>query len=80
MISALMNGTVGNSGEAPFFYLFSSLHFSFIQSEKKQNPAWCDRILWKFHRGDIRKLEYTSVQDLYISDHKPIYGIFETEV
>lgn len=47
-------------------------------SEKKRVPAWCDRI---FYRGGDRILpiEYKSI-DVYVSDHKPVSGVYDVQV
>ena len=56
------------------------------KSGKKRNPSWCDRIFYKKNsymtkdgKKIINGLEYNSVMDknFQISDHRPIYGIFE---
>lgn len=47
-------------------------------SEKCRAPAWCDRVLWKSRR--TRQVAYQSVMQLQLSDHKPVYGVFVTEV
>lgn len=47
-------------------------------SEKKRVPAWCDRI---FYRGGdrIHPIDYKSV-DVYVSDHKPVTGIYDVDI
>jgi len=47
-------------------------------SEKGRAPAWCDRILWK-GKG-IKQLRYDSQPVLKLSDHKPVYGVFEVGI
>ena len=42
----------------------------------KRIPSWCDRILYKCGKGNIRNIFYDSIECLE-SDHKPIVGYFE---
>ncbi|KAL0370496.1 UNVERIFIED_CONTAM: Type IV inositol polyphosphate 5-phosphatase 6, partial [Sesamum angustifolium] len=45
--------------------------------EKRRNPAWCDRILW---RGPgLRQLSYVRGESRF-SDHRPVYSIFLAEI
>ena len=44
----------------------------------KRIPAWTDRILFKSKKNyDIMLCEYSSIQNINISDHKPVYAIFK---
>ena len=47
---------------------------SFIYDEKR-TPSWTDRILFK--KSDNIKCKFYDTVDLYISDHKPVIGLFE---
>ena len=41
-------------------------------------PGWTDRILYKSKRfHDILLCEYSSIDELLISDHRPVYAIFK---
>ncbi|KAI3389660.1 hypothetical protein SNEBB_001373 [Seison nebaliae] len=53
----------------------------FDTSEKQRIPAWTDRILYKTSHRFNRKfrisvLKYSSIQEIIISDHKPVFAIF----
>ena len=41
--------------------------------QKKRRPAWCDRILWKGSRKNVKPFGYNDVADIKISDHKPVF-------
>jgi len=48
-------------------------------SKKKRVASWTDRILWK--KSDlIKQVEYNSIPNLMLSDHRPVYGIFKIAV
>ncbi|KAJ5739679.1 hypothetical protein N7533_012463 [Penicillium manginii] len=43
-------------------------------SEKSRIPAWCDRVLWR--GSNMRQTQY-NVADLRISDHRPVFSVFD---
>ncbi|XP_022767488.1 type I inositol polyphosphate 5-phosphatase 8-like isoform X2 [Durio zibethinus] len=45
--------------------------------EKRRNPAWCDRILWK---GEGLKQVWYSRGESRFSDHRPVYSLFSVQV
>ncbi|XP_012443463.1 type I inositol polyphosphate 5-phosphatase 8 isoform X1 [Gossypium raimondii] len=45
--------------------------------EKRRNPAWCDRILWK---GEGLKQMWYSRGESRFSDHRPVYSLFSVQV
>lgn len=50
----------------------------FDSSEKSRVPAWCDRILFYAKKKEIvQARRYESVPEATLSDHKPIYAVFE---
>ena len=57
--------------------------YKYIKGKKLYNvskriPSWTDRILYKRNK-DIRCLFYNKI-DLNISDHRPVYALFEIEM
>jgi endonuclease/exonuclease/phosphatase family metal-dependent hydrolase len=46
-------------------------------AERKRDPAWCDRILY---RGEAQLLSYNLCPQLQQSDHKPVYADFLIQV
>ena len=44
----------------------------------KRVPSWTDRILFK-NNESIKQLEYDKI-DICLSDHKPIFGLFEVDI
>uniref|UniRef100_A0A914ZV98 Inositol polyphosphate-related phosphatase domain-containing protein n=1 Tax=Parascaris univalens TaxID=6257 RepID=A0A914ZV98_PARUN len=50
-------------------------------SEKSRCPAWCDRILWWCEAGDqVVQTLYDSVDEVTLSDHKPVRAVFQLTV
>ena len=44
----------------------------------ERTPGWTDRILYKSKKKyDIMLCEYSSIQNIFLSDHKPVYAIFK---
>jgi len=60
-------------------YKYNKGNNSMDTSKKMRGPAWCDRILMKYQGSNslISCKEYNICLDLTISDHRPVYGIFE---
>lgn len=48
------------------------------EDKKKRTPAWTDRIQWIGE--EITQLKYSRCENLKISDHKPVFGVFEVMV
>uniref|UniRef100_A0A183UVK3 IPPc domain-containing protein n=1 Tax=Toxocara canis TaxID=6265 RepID=A0A183UVK3_TOXCA len=50
-------------------------------SEKSRCPAWCDRILWWCETGgQVVQTLYDSVEEITLSDHKPVRAVFQLTV
>ncbi|PIA13658.1 DNase I-like protein, partial [Coemansia reversa NRRL 1564] len=46
----------------------------------RRQPAWCDRVLWWMHAGNeggVRNTEYTSIDTVCTSDHRPVRAMLE---
>lgn len=70
-------GSLSSYNEAEIYFLPS---YKYVKKEKrydtKRTPSWCDRVL--FYRKEKLKLvvlKYSDVE-VYLSDHKPVCGIF----
>ncbi|GMH57060.1 hypothetical protein TL16_g02279 [Triparma laevis f. inornata] len=52
--------------------------------KKKRCPAWCDRVLYRINprafQEKIKLLQYRRIDDMYISDHKPVNALFSLDV
>jgi phosphatidylinositol-bisphosphatase len=52
-----------------------------LENKKFQTPAWCDRVLYKgTAEGAVTPLQYESVPEMRLSDHKPIRAVLEFPV
>lgn len=74
-----------NEGAVKFYptYKFDKGTFNYDSSEKQRVPSWTDRVLYlslKKKRNDLKQLNYNSVMDVYLSDHKPVYSTFAVKV
>ena len=48
------------------------------QYDTERIPGWTDRILYNSKKAyDIMLCEYSSIRDISISDHRPVYAIFK---
>jgi phosphatidylinositol-bisphosphatase len=49
---------------------------------KPKLPSWTDRVLWKCTDSVdmVELIQYSSIQTITISDHKPVYGIFNVKL
>lgn len=70
-------------GRILFFptYKFDKGTSQYDSSEKQRVPSWTDRVLYRSKRkSDLTSLNYNSVMDVCISDHKPVYSTFKCKV
>lgn len=49
-------------------------------SEKQRIPAYCDRILLRSFDETSKFISYTSIDDMMISDHRPVYSTIRLNV
>lgn len=50
---------------------------------KNRTPSWCDRILYKQNyliKNQVEVIDYNYVPEIILSDHKPVYAIFNIRV
>lgn len=47
--------------------------------DPKKTPSWYDRILYQADQKKIHVLRYNDI-DVYLSDHKPVYAMFDVLV
>lgn len=60
-------------------YKFDKGTSSYDTSEKQRVPSWTDRVLYK-SKTEARSLNYNSVMDIMLSDHKPVYSTLQCKV
>ncbi len=46
---------------------------------KKRNPAWWDRVLYKWRNNILSQHSYDSNNTIKISDHRPVFSQFEVK-
>ncbi|XP_078604614.1 phosphatidylinositol polyphosphate 5-phosphatase type IV-like isoform X2 [Branchiostoma floridae x Branchiostoma japonicum] len=50
-------------------------------SPKLRVPSYTDRVLYKCKKpGDVTALNYSNVPSIKISDHRPVYAVFEVKI
>ena len=59
--------------------------FPLIQEHNNPNakiklPSWTDRILWKSTNTKVNLVQYSCINTMTISDHKPVYALFDVDV
>ena len=67
----------------PPTYKFDVNTSNYDTSSKKRIPSYTDRIIFKENISTDSKcicIEYSSISDIMISDHKPVYGLFTLKV
>lgn len=47
---------------------------------KLKLPSWTDRVLWKEINSKVELVQYSCINTITISDHKPVYALFDIEV
>jgi hypothetical protein len=68
----------------PPTYKFS-INTNSYDTSRDRLPSWCDRILFKLteENGKIiecESIEYNHIEELNLSDHKPVYACFDIKV
>jgi len=54
-----------------------------LSNKRDQPPSYTDRVLWhskKGSEGDLELDEYTSAEDILISDHRPVGALFRLQL
>ena len=58
-------------------YKYDVGQHNFDSSRKQRIPSWTDRILYIDDGNRVKLVEYQSVPGVSMSDHKPVYAIFD---
>jgi hypothetical protein len=62
-------------------YNFNSNEYD--TSSKARVPAWCDRIFYEAKEtesSNLSQILYGRTDSLRLSDHRPVYGLFEAKI
>ena len=72
-----------NEGELSFLPTYKiqtgTQNYEARPEKKLRAPAWCDRILWRVNKGNIKQLYYRRAE-VYCSDHLPVCSLFSCDV
>lgn len=68
----------------PPTYKFT-INTNLYDTSRDRLPSWCDRILFKLTKDndeiiDCESIEYNHIEELNLSDHKPVYASFDIKV
>ena len=81
------NATFSGFDEGPLHfyptYKFDPGTDTYDTSKKKRSPSWTDRVLWRCNSKSthpIQIIEYVSVLELKMSDHRPVRAGFEVNI
>lgn len=58
-------------------YRFDHGTDTYDTSRKQRVPSWCDRILYRSRKNALKLVQYSSLMELRLSDHKPVFAHFE---
>lgn len=63
-------------------YKFDKGTSNYDTSEKQRVPSWTDRIVRRSNvePENLKQVYYHSIMDFYMSDHKPVYALFQCKV
>ncbi|KAK6461005.1 inositol-1,4,5-triphosphate 5-phosphatase [Scheffersomyces coipomensis] len=72
-------------GDIKFYptYKFDKGTENYDTSEKQRVPSWTDRVVYldnEKYGEKLQQLNYNSVMNLRVSDHKPVYSTFKSKV
>ncbi|KAF3987302.1 hypothetical protein FT663_04507 [Candidozyma haemuli var. vulneris] len=62
-------------------YKFDKGTSNYDTSEKQRVPSWTDRVLFRsINKDGMKALNYGSVMDIFVSDHKPVFSTFKVNI